>query len=50
MKRNLTKVWSINIKNYKTVCRGFGFVTYADPSNMDKVIADGPHNIDGKKV
>lgn len=32
------------------VCRGFGFVTYIDPSCMDKVLADGPHNIDGKKV
>lgn len=30
--------------------RGFGFVTYVDPGCMDKVLADGPHNIDGKKV
>lgn len=30
--------------------RGFGFVTYVDPGSMDKVLADGPHNIDGKKV
>lgn len=29
--------------------RGFGFVTYADPSVVDKVIED-PHILNGKQV
>lgn len=29
--------------------RGFGFITYADPSVVDKVIED-PHVINGKQV
>ncbi|KAF0292422.1 RNA-binding protein Musashi Rbp6 [Amphibalanus amphitrite] len=29
--------------------RGFGFVTYSDPASVDKVLADGTHELDGKK-
>lgn len=29
--------------------RGFGFITYADPSNVDKVMED-THVINGKQV
>lgn len=32
------------------VYRGFGFVTFADPSSVDKVLAQGSHELDGKKV
>ncbi len=30
--------------------RGFGFVTYSDPASVDKVLANGPHELDQKLV
>lgn len=30
--------------------RGFGFVTYKDPSCVEMVIANGPHSLDGRTV
>ncbi|XP_076641567.1 RNA-binding protein 6 isoform X3 [Halictus rubicundus] len=30
--------------------RGFGFVTFADPASVDKVLAQGNHELDGKKI
>ncbi|KAM7355428.1 RNA-binding protein 6 isoform 4-T5 [Cochliomyia hominivorax] len=30
--------------------RGFGFITFSDPTSVDKVLAQGTHEIDGKKV
>ena len=30
--------------------RGFGFVTYTDPASVDKVLANGPHELDQKLV
>ena len=32
------------------ICRGFGFVTFADVSGVDKVLEHGAHDLDGKKV
>lgn len=32
------------------IFRGFGFVTFADPASVDKVLENGPHELDGKKV
>lgn len=29
--------------------RGFGFVTFADPASVDRVLNQGPHELDGKK-
>ncbi|CAD6206230.1 GSCOCG00010031001-RA-CDS, partial [Cotesia congregata] len=41
--------YSYNIK-YLICYRGFGFITFADPSSVDKVLAQGNHELDGKKV
>jgi len=30
--------------------RGFGFVTFSDPAGVDKVLAQGTHELDGKKI
>ncbi|KAI0226730.1 musashi RNA binding protein 2 [Lamellibrachia satsuma] len=30
--------------------RGFGFVTFTDPASVDKVLANGPHELDTKVV
>ncbi|XP_021932438.1 RNA-binding protein Musashi homolog Rbp6-like [Zootermopsis nevadensis] len=30
--------------------RGFGFITFADPASVDKVLAQGSHELDGKKI
>lgn len=30
--------------------RGFGFITFADPGSVDKVLAQGTHELDGKKI
>lgn len=30
--------------------RGFGFITFGDPSSVEKVLAHGTHELDGKKV
>ncbi|KAI4500159.1 hypothetical protein M0802_004576 [Mischocyttarus mexicanus] len=30
--------------------KGFGFITFADPASVDKVLAQGNHELDGKKI
>jgi len=30
--------------------RGFGFVTFADPNNVNVVLQNGPHVLDGRTV
>jgi len=30
--------------------RGFGFVTFSDPAGVNKVLAQGTHELDGKKI
>ncbi|KAG7307159.1 hypothetical protein JYU34_007309, partial [Plutella xylostella] len=29
---------------------GFGFITFGDPASVDKVLAQGTHELDGKKI
>ncbi|GIY53148.1 hypothetical protein CDAR_50971 [Caerostris darwini] len=43
-KKNIAKV------ERKENAMGFGFVTFADPTSVDKVLASGTHELDGKKV
>lgn len=41
------------ISGFKYLCfdfRGFGFITFADPASVDKVLAQEQHELDGKKV
>lgn len=30
--------------------RGFGFVTFADPNNVESVLSNGPHELDGRTI
>ena len=30
--------------------RGFGFVTFSDPANVEAVIASCPHTLDGRTI
>jgi hypothetical protein len=39
-----------NILYFMLSYRGFGFITFADPASVDKVLAQGSHELDGKKV
>ena len=39
-----------NTKNDNLSFRGFGFITFADVSGVDKVLEHGLHDLDGKKV
>ena len=32
------------------VFRGFGFITFTDPTSVDKVLTQEQHELDGKKV
>lgn len=33
-----------------TLYTGFGFVTFADPSNLNAVLQNGPHCLDGRTI
>lgn len=49
------KVWAWRnfnqfVKTFFFCSRGFGFITFADPASVDKVLAQGTHELDGKKV
>jgi len=42
---------SVVMKNPDTGrSRGFGFVTFADPANVDAVLNSGPHQLDGRTI
>lgn len=42
-----------NMSNYLSlfiIFSGFGFITFADPSSVDKVLSHEQHELDGKRV
>uniref|UniRef100_T1GGN1 RRM domain-containing protein n=1 Tax=Megaselia scalaris TaxID=36166 RepID=T1GGN1_MEGSC len=39
-----------NTKIYISFFRGFGFITFSDSSSVDKVLSQGTHELDGKKI
>jgi RNA-binding protein Musashi len=42
---------SVVMKNPDTGrSRGFGFVTFSDPANVDAVLNSGPHQLDGRTI
>jgi len=44
----ITHAW--NLTQLDVMCRGFGFVTFANPTSVDKVLAAGVHQLDAKVV
>lgn len=35
---------------FAKTCRGFGFITFADPNSVEKVLLKEIHELDGKKI
>lgn len=47
----ITNLWQCKLNKFSFyIFRGFGFITFGDPSSVDKVLAQGIHELDGKKV
>lgn len=39
-----------NVNSNLLTFTGFGFVTFADPSNLNAVLQNGPHTLDGRTI
>ena len=48
--RSCKSLYCLHLNSIAGRSRGFGFVTFSDPANVDAVIASCPHTLDGRTI